>query len=178
MRTNNSKSVLRKTGLASALLLTSGLAIGQVQVSLTAGPANAGLPDGSNVPMWGYTCGPVTGTGASCAKLNPAATGWSPVVITVPTGQPLEVDLKNNLPVPPQATAGIPTSLVIVGQLGGGLGTRTASCDSTSCATVGATCTPSPDHSSTQANVTWPIAGPAGAPGTPPPQGPRVQSFS
>ncbi len=38
------------------------------------------LPDGSAVPMWGYSCGAaVTGSTATCAKLNPAAAGWSPV---------------------------------------------------------------------------------------------------
>ncbi len=53
--------------------------------------------------------------------------------------------------------------MMIVGQLGGGLGTP-------------ATTTPSPAHA-TQA-VTWPIANGAGATFTPPPQGPRVQSFA
>ena len=154
----------------SALLLTSGASFAAQQVNLTAGPATASMPDGSAVPMWGYSCGAaVSGSTAYCAPLNPAASGapatWSPVVITVPTGQDLMINLTNNLPVPPSASAGIPTSLTIVGQLGGGLGNS-------------ATTTPSPDHSSAQANVTWPIAGVAITPGTPPAQGPRVQSFS
>src|SRR5205823_14120781 len=85
---------------------------------------------------------------------------------TVPTGQDLTITLTNSLTF---AGGNIPTSLVIVGQLGGGLGTT-------------ATSTASPDHSNAQP-LTWPIAGdPAGAPltgvGTPPVQGTRVQSFS
>src|SRR2546423_226633 len=173
MRSNNYKSVLKHAGLAaSVLLLASGAAFGQV--SLTAGPANALLPDGTTVPMWGYTRGAaVTGNIGTCAALNPAvqaatapAGTWSPVVITVPTGQNLTINLTNSLTF---AGGSIPTSLMIVGQLGGGLGT-------------GATSTASPDHTNAQP-LTWPIAAdPAGTPltgvGTPPVQGTRVQSFS
>ncbi len=90
MRSNNFKSGLIKSGLAaSVLLLVSGAAFAQ-SVNLTAGPVNAVTPDGSTVPMWGYTCGAGAVT-ASCAPLNPssvatatAAATWSPVVITVP----------------------------------------------------------------------------------------------
>ena len=170
---NNSKSLLAKTGLTAAvLLLASGAALAQQAVNLTAGPATATLPDGTAVPMWGYSCGAaVTGSTATCARLNPTGSGWSPVVITIPTGQDLQINLTNNL----SFTAGtgtntLPTSLTIVGQLGGGLGSS-------------ATTTPSPDHTNAQP-VTWPIAGttpgnvaPVGV-GTPPPQGPRVQSFA
>jgi hypothetical protein len=146
------------------------------------------MPDGSAVPMWGLTCGGVTGTplqsgapSTTCAALNPTAntsspnvtsTGlWSPVVITVPTGEDLNIALANNLTFTPMGGGTpnlIPTSLVIVGQLGGGLGNS-------------ATSTPSPDHTNAQP-VTWPIAGtgpgvtPVGV-GTPPVQGARVQSF-
>src|SRR3981081_1805193 len=141
MRSNNYKSVRKHAGLAtSVLLLASGAAFAQQQVNLTAGPSVASVPDGTFVPMWGYTCGAaVTGGTATCAPLNPVAAanfGWSPVVITVLTGQDLQINLTNNLTF--GATPNnIPTSLVIVGQLGGGLGTRTASCDSTSTATAG-----------------------------------------
>ncbi len=174
MRSNNNrKSLLAKTGLTAAVfLLASGAALAQQVVNLTAGPATATLPDGTAVPMWGYSCGAVvTGSTASCARLNPTGSGWSPVVITIPTGQDLQINLTNNL----SFTAGtgtntLPTSLTIVGQLGGGLGSS-------------ATTTPSPDHTNAQP-VTWPIAGttpgnvaPVGV-GTPPPQGPRVQSFA
>src|SRR5437762_189932 len=167
MRSNNYKSVLKHAGLAaSVLLLASGVAFGQV--SLTAGPANALLPDGTSVPMWGYTCTAATAP-TTCAALNTAAATagqWSPVVITVPTGQDLTITLTNSLTF---AGGNIPTSLVIVGQLGGGLGTT-------------ATSSASPDHTNAQP-LTWPIAGDAtGAPmtgvGTPPVQGTRVQSFS
>ena len=194
MRSKNQKSVLKHAGLAaSILLLASGAAFAQQQINLTAGPSTAPLPDGSAVPMWGYTCGTaVTGSLATCTALNkvvaaaaltttPLVGVWSPVVITVPTGQDLQINLTNSLTF---IGGNIPTSLVIVGQLGGGLGTRTPSCDSASTATTGATCTPSPDHSKAQA-VTWPIAGDApGVPlgttpgstlGTPPIQGNRVE---
>jgi hypothetical protein len=182
MRSNNYKSVLKHAALAaSVLLLASGAAFAQQQVNLSAGPVTA-TPGGTPVPMWGYSCGTAVALStASCAPLNPlAATNpliWSPVVITVPTGQDLQINLTNNLtfqpPPPTGGTAppanGIPTSLVIVGQLGGGLGTT-------------ATSTPSPDHTNAQP-VTWPIAGsPPGASqvgiGTPPAQSSRVQSFA
>ena len=180
----NFKPALLKSALAASVLLLAGEAA-VAQVNLTAGPAVTTLPDGTVVHMWGYTCG--TATGATCTALNkavaagtaPAGT-WSPVVITVPTGQDLQINLTNNLSFANSNT--VPTSLTIVGQLGGGLGTRTASCDPTSTATTGATCTASPDHTNAQP-VTWPIAGtpPGAAPagvGTPPVQGPRVQSFA
>src|SRR5256885_6209988 len=182
MRSNNYKSVLKHARLAaSVLLLASGTAFAQQQVSLTAAPATATMPDGTAVPMWGYTCGTLpTGTTstATCTALNKAVAAaaltptplvgvWSPVVITVPTGQTLQINLTNSLSFLNGNT--VPTSLVIVGQLGGGLGT-------------GATSTPSPDHTNAQP-LTWPIAGdpPGGGlsgAGTPPAQGSRVQSFS
>ncbi len=156
------------------------MAFGQQVVNLTAGPTSVTLPDGSTVPMWGYSCGlPVTTNAAptaTCAALNPhapAATattpaGWSPVVITVPTGQALTINLTNNLTFqPPTPTGGtapvantVPTSLMIVGQLGGGLGGAP-------------TTTTSPTHPSQV--VTWSTVGSAPA-FTPPPQGARVQS--
>src|SRR4029077_14434224 len=112
---------------------------------------------------------------ATCAALNPNAppanpatvpptpAGWSPVVITVPTGQILTINLTNSLSFSNGNT--VPTSLMIVGQLGGGLGTTAPS-------------TASPDHSALPTNTaTWPMVG--GAPAfAPPPQGTRVQSFS
>src|ERR1700726_4339887 len=127
--------------------------------------------------MWGYSCGAaVTGSTATCAALNPnaSAAGWSPVVVTVPyvsTGTSVTINLTNNLSFTPSGTTTpntVPTSLVIVGQVGGGLG-----------ALGQRTTTASPDHSQAQSNVTWPIAAnPAPTPGTPPVQGPRVQSFA
>jgi hypothetical protein len=174
MRLNSLKAIV-KTALrgAAVLLVGAGVASAQQTVNLSAGAANATLPDGTAVPMWGYTCGAVTGTAptAMCAALNPnAGTGWSPVLITVPTGQALTINLTNNLSFGTGGANKIPTSLTIVGQLGGGLGTVGTGC------TGGATCTIPPDHSHAQ-SVTWPIADPTTT-GTAPAQGNRVQSFS
>ena len=168
MRSNELKAALsgfiRTAGLAASMLAaTTGMVFAQ-SVNLTANATTTMLPDGQSVPMWGYACGQVT-TPATCTALNPnAGTGWSPVVITVPPG-PLTITLTNNLP----AKAMVPTSLTIVGQLGGGLGDVSQR-----------TTTPSPVHQPQAA--TWPIAGSATsatAPKfTPPAQAPRVQSFA
>src|SRR5882757_9520037 len=174
MRMINLKVILKAATFAVAgLLLTAGASFAQQQVNLTAAPTTTTLPDGTIVPMWGYSCAgatATTGSTATCALLNPAAAAtataaatWSPVVITVPSGQGLTINLTNSLSF--LSGNSVPTSLVIVGQLGAGLGTT-------------ATSSPSPDHSNAQANLTWPIAGPAGSPGTPPTQGGRVRSFS
>jgi hypothetical protein len=161
MRFNHPKATLRTTALAVlVLLLGASWAVAQQQINLTAGPTTITLPDGSSVPMWGYSCGAVVaGSTATCAKSNPTAAGWSPVVITVPTGQTLVVNLTNSLTFSGNS---VPTSLTIVGQLGGGLGatpTRTAS----------------PDHA--VQGATWPVADPTTT-NTPPPQEDRVRSFS
>ena len=145
---------------ASALLLGASAAV--AQVSLTAAPTTATLPDGTSVPMWGYTCGPALSTAATCKAANPAAAGtWSPVIVTATTGSPLTISLTNALSF---ANSTVPTSLTIVGQLGGGLGTPTNAA--------------SPAHANL--GVSWPVAGdPApGAQFTPPAQAPRVQSFA
>src|ERR1700747_3423738 len=99
MRSNSLKQTLKTAVLAATILLLGvSAALAQQQVSLTAAPSSLTLPDGSAVPMWGYACGTaVTGSTATCAKLNPAATGWSPVVITIPTGQDLQINLTNLL---------------------------------------------------------------------------------
>ena len=135
-----------------------------VEVELSAVPTTVTLPDGSSVPMWGYQCG---ANSLACTALNPAvrprgaSAAWSPVVITAMAGQSLAIDLTNNLSF--GATPNnIPTSIVIVGQLGAGLG-------------AAATSTPSPAHA-TQ-DTTWPIAV-SGPQNMPPPQGNRVQSFA
>jgi hypothetical protein len=172
MRFNYLKASLKTAVLiTTVLLLGAGLAVAQQQINLTAAPASLIMPDGSTVPMWGYSCGTaVIGSTAGCAPLNPAVAvgGWSPVVITVPTGQDLTINLTNNLSFTPTGSTtanNVPTSLVIVGQLGGGLGV-----------VAQRTTTPAPDHSGAQAATTWPIAGGAGT--LPPAQGPRVQSFA
>jgi hypothetical protein len=189
IRINDSKSqATLKAALLSVFLLFMAVAgYGQQQINLTAAPTTTTLPDGTTVPMWGYSCGTaVTGSTATCAALNPAAvanplaTTWSPVVITVPTGQGLTINLTNNLSFTPAGSTtanNIPTSIVIVGQVGGGLGV-----------TAQRTTTTSPDHSNAQGCVSWFIAGiPPGTPctstnnqklATPPVQGLRVQSMA
>ena len=164
--------------ILAVLFFGSDRLLAQQQINLTASPASLTLPDGTTVPMWGYSCGAaVTGSTATCASLNPnAGATWSPVVITVPAGQGLTINLTNSLSFqPPTPTGGtapapnnIPTSLVIVGQVGGGLGTKGSGC------TGGATCTASPAHVSQP--VTWSTTN-TGPMFNPPPQGPRVQSF-
>src|SRR5215469_13997253 len=165
MRFNHPNLTVKTTILAVCILLFgASWSVAQQQVNLTAGSTSIILPDGSSVPMWGYSCGTiVAGSTATCAKLNPTALGWSPVVITVPTGQTLQINLTNSLTFANGNS--VPTSLVIVGQLGGGLGT-------------GATATTSPTHN--PQTLTWPAGSTSLADGsnTPPGQGPRVQSFS
>jgi hypothetical protein len=172
MRNNNCQPIFKTWITAGALLLTAASAsFGQQTINLSAGPTTTTLPDGTTVPMWGYTCGAAVATNptpvAACAGLNPNAAGaWSPVIITVPTGQPLTISLTNNLSFLP--TGGttpnyIPTSIMIVGQIGGGLGSTS-------------TAMPSPAHN--PQSTTWPIANVPSVTNYPPPQGPRVQSFS
>src|SRR6267143_1634809 len=178
MRTNHFKAIL-KAALRVAIILpfAAAVAFGQQTVNLTAAPTTTTMPDGTVVPMWGYFCGTPATTNlapaATCAALNPASavvgvpSTWSPVVITVPAGQILTINLTNSLSFTPTgatATNTVPTSLMIVGQLGGGLGTT-------------ATTTPSPVHA-TDTNATWSTVAPAPFPFTPPAQGNRVQSFS
>ena len=169
MHTNIFKSAVARAGLAVSLLLAGGAAAyAQQQINLTAGPANAAMPDGTTVPMWGYSCGTVvSGSNATCAALNPnAGAGWSPVVITVPAGSAggLSINLTNNLKFGAGGATTIPTSITIVGQVGGGLGSLAQR-----------TTVASPTHA-TQ-SVTWPTAN-SGPTNVPPNQLPRVQSFA
>ena len=155
MRSNYPKTLKTAVVAVTLLLLGACCAVAQ-SVNLTAGPAALTMPDGNTVQMWGYKCNDAGSGGATCAALNPGA--WAPVVITVPTGSSLTIGLTNNLP-----AAVAETSLVIVGQLGGGLGSS-------------ATSLASPLHTNSQ-QITWPIPSP-GAANTPPAQGNRVQSFA
>ncbi|MBV8068364.1 MAG: hypothetical protein JO270_00565, partial [Acidobacteriaceae bacterium] len=173
MRTNHRTfAPHRAWKITGILLIGAALAFGQQQVNLSAGPGSIALPDGNGVPMWGYSCGAVvSGSTATCAALGKGA--WSPVVITVPSGADLQINLTNNLKF--ANGNAVPTSIMIVGQVGGGLGTVGSGC------TGGATCTPSPTHG--QQQTTWTIANAQNSSGqpyvnNPPPQGPRVQSFS
>src|ERR1700751_854706 len=144
MRSNYLKNLKTAVLAVTILLVSGGLLYGQQQVNLTAGATTAELPDGTVVPMWGYSCGAiVSGSTATCAKLNQSSAGWSPVVITVPSGQGLTINLTNTLSFPVSGV-NIPTSLTIVGQLGGGLGKPGKYTDS-------------PNHP-TQ-TLTWPAAG-------------------
>ena len=165
MRIQNLKTTL-KTAVFLAITVLFGAvpSFCQQTINLSAGPTTANLPDGSVVPMWGYSCGTAAaGSTATCAKLNPAAS-WSPVMITVPTGQGLTINLTNGLSFANGNT--VPTSMVIVGQLGGGLGDVTQR-----------TTTPSPVHPDQV--VTWSTVGNSSGPQfVPPPQGQRVQSFA
>ena len=161
MRFNQLKSTLNTAILAVTILLLGASTSFAQSVSLTAGSSVAVLPDGQSVPMWGYSCTAAVAP-ATCAAANLNAAGnWSPVVITATPGSTLTITLTNALPAPVAET-----SLVIVGQLGGGLGGAP-------------TTTPSPAHNAQGA--TWPIAGPPGggnATFNPPPQVARVQSFA
>src|SRR5438309_11989543 len=128
------KNSLRQGATAAFLLLSGVVASGQgVMLNLTANRTVVTLADGNPVPMWGLTCDTV---GPNCAPLN-TSTGWAPPVITVPAGTNLTIALTNNLPVP--------TSLTILGQLGGGVGTPVK--------------VPSPTHALTP--TTWAVAGDA-----------------
>ncbi len=149
--------------LTSAAVLLSLGSVGSAQsVNLVAQPATAILPDGQSVPMWGYSCQGVGAAPAACRAANPnAGAGWSPVVITTTPGS-LTINLTNKLPVPPGAASGIPTSLVIVGQVGGGLGAPPKTVTSPTHATQGST---------------WSVANTPGATFKPPTQPDRVQSF-
>src|SRR5260370_13944446 len=185
MGMNNVKAILKAAlRVACILPFAAVFAFGQQRVNRTAAPTTTTMPDGTVVPMWGYTCGAlavgVVST-ATCNPLNPnapvavpatlttpAVPGWSPVVITVPTGQALTISLTNSLSFAAgTGTNTVPTSLMIVGQVGGGLGVLAQR-----------TTTPSPDHSTlSSGTVPWPKAASPG-PFTPPTQGPRVQSFA
>lgn len=174
-------AALGKAGILASTLLFAASAAMASSVTLVAGPTSTTLPDGQTVPMWGYTCGdaataPVGASGASVDATCTTATGsqqtgtsWQPPVITLQKGKTLTINLVNGLSF---ATTGqsndIPTSLVIVGQLGGGLGAKPQRM-------------PSPVHG--PQGTTWPgVAGgtdvAAGdAVFTPPLQADRVRSF-
>src|SRR6266446_8108256 len=171
MRSNYLKSTVKAAVLAvTILLLTAGLLSAQT-VNLTASQQSTTLPDGNIVPMWGWTCGAVvTGNTTTCSALtyntasgvHNAQTGgaiWQPPLIVVPyvaTGTSLIINLTNTLPVE--------TSLVIIGQSGGGQGTPVREAGPR---TDGA-------HAG-QTTTTWTIAVPGGF--TPPTQGERARSF-
>jgi Bacterial Ig domain len=174
VRFKTPSAIVTKSGIAAAFFMLASSATFAQTVNLTAAPTQAVLADGSTVPMWGLSCTPSTATpvvpcasGATVAAANPnAGANWSPVVITVAPG-PLTINLTNNLSFP---GGNVPTSLVVVGQLGGGLGLS----DPTTHGPLNVD--PSPAHA--PIGVTWSTIGDtSGATFTPPAQGPRVRSF-
>src|SRR3569833_1648713 len=170
MSANRFKPSLIHTGIAAcALLLAQASARADVSVTLTATATSTQLPDGQSVPMWGLMCGTGAAASSACTTLTgtvQAGTGWQPPLITVPQGQVLNISLINGLSFNGNS---IPTSLVIVGQLGGGLGSAPKRM-------------PSPAHG--PQGPTWPgtLGGTNAANGdavfTPPKQIDRVRSFA
>src|SRR5512143_2052447 len=170
MRAYVTEAIRQAAGAAMGVfLLASGTALAST-VALTASPTTATLPDGQIIPMWGYTCGAVSAN-ATCTAANGVAqsgTGWQPPLITVPSGEALTITLSNQLSfaTPGGATNAVPTSLTIVGQIGGGLG-------------AAPTRVPSPTHA--PQGTTWPGTAGTTNPGdpvfVPPAQADRVQSF-
>src|SRR5271169_5645307 len=72
IRINDSKckTTLKAAAVVSLFLLFAAVMVFG-QVNLTAGPATTTLPDGTVVPMWGYSCGTaVAGSTATCAPLS------------------------------------------------------------------------------------------------------------
>ena len=144
---------LRATALLVTMLIAAG-EVGAVTVNLTAQRMSAATPDGTSVPMWGFCR-----SGIACPV--PVTGIWSPgPTIVVTTGDTLTINLTNTLPTS--------TSIVILGQLGGGLGQPNKDAG--------------PAHNMAQP-LSWPVPGvnppQAGAPTfTPPLQGPRARSFS
>src|SRR6478672_519862 len=97
MRLQQLKAILKAAASGAAVLLLGVGSASAQTVNLTAGPTSTTLPDGSSVPMWGYSCDTVQpASTASCRALNPSG-GWSPVVITAPTNSNLTIHLTNSL---------------------------------------------------------------------------------
>jgi len=171
----------------AAILLSAGVSFAQQQVNLTAATDDHNVARRHHCSHVGLQ---LRHSGSyqyrsrrSLCRVESCGPGNSPLVPRSDHsshGADLQINLTNSLSFTP--TGGttpykIPTSLVIVGQLGGGLGTPGTGC------TSGATCTTSPDHSNDPASdmadrrqragrgASWCV-------GTPPTQGNRVQSFA
>ena len=168
MRSKALSAILRSSGLAtSILLLASGIAHADT-IALAAKPTATLLSDGQSVPMWGLFCGGASTAsgGVACTNMGGATqstTQWQPPLIKLQSGHSLTVTLTNGLT---PAASHIPTSLVIVGQLGGGLGSAPSTVASPAHPTQG---------------TTWPGTlggtGPDDTVNVPPGQPARVQSF-
>src|SRR5215469_4566106 len=101
MRRHTFKAILKAAASGAALLLLGvGSASAATAVSITAGPTPLTLPDGTSVPMWGYSCTNATDP-CKALNLNAPAGAWSPIVITVQgtTASPgaLDITLTNGL---------------------------------------------------------------------------------
>src|ERR1700739_4112973 len=75
------KTTMKAAAVLSALLLFAAVgAFGKAQqINLTAGFDTTTMPDGTVLPMWGYTCGTaVTGSTATCAPLTGSTSGPAP----------------------------------------------------------------------------------------------------
>ena len=88
IRINDSKSktTLKAAVLSAFLLFAAAQGFGQQVVNLTVGPTTTKMPDGTVLPMWGYSCGAAaTGSTATCAPLsgalNAAAGTGSPAAL-------------------------------------------------------------------------------------------------
>jgi large repetitive protein len=157
----NTKSVIvliRSALAASTVLLAGAAGAATTTVNLTAQRTTIPL-DGATVPMWGY-CGALAANADATPSAGTAATvtcgsgAWTVgPTITVPAGSDLVVNLTNSLP--------MPTSLVVLGQRGGGLGAPTKMAG--------------PAHAG-QTQTTWPGNGAAAF--TPPAQPQRAMSFA
>ncbi|MDB6084496.1 MAG: multicopper oxidase type 3, partial [Gammaproteobacteria bacterium] len=167
MRYESVKTLVRSAAIALPALLGTGYASAQTTVALTAQPATATMPDGNSVPMWSFCQSAAVGTPGSSTGTCPTAGGpWTPgPTIVVPTDSTgfgsLTITLTNNL----KAS----TSIVILGQLGGGLGTGGALPTD-----VPRMDLPAP-HSG-QPAITWPAVNTA-ATFVPPAQGSRARAF-
>ena len=166
MKTKISNALLRNALGVALLVATSLASAGTTMVNLTALRSTTTLPDGTSVPMWGYCSADVNGAtalggatliGGACAAAG-SAQPWAPgPTITVPydaAGISLNIALTNQLQVP--------TSIVILGQLGGGLGTPSRIQNF-------------PQHAP-QTQTTWNAN--TGSTFTPTAQGARVSSFA
>ncbi len=147
MRTPNFKATLWIMLAVASLAGAGAASAATTTVNLTAQRMTATLPDGAHVPMWGYC---TTGSCSTAWAQGPAI-----VIPNDPAGNTLQINLTNSLPVP--------TSIVILGQLGGGLGSVTRM--------------PSPAHPP-QNFTTFPGNAATGPVFTPPPQLDRARSWA
>jgi FtsP/CotA-like multicopper oxidase with cupredoxin domain len=156
MSTSFKKRMVLSASLLATLLAGASAATAATTVNLTAQRASAAMPDGAAIPMWQYCLSASQPAGNSGVALGAACGGaWTPgPTIIVPVGDTLNIALTNALPVP--------TSITILGQLGGGLGTPVTEL--------------SPAHNAVN-TTTWMTNTTAAKPFTPPLQGPRARTF-